>query len=338
MTDARSWNLAVGQRQEGPFDTDTIVAGLASGRWPPTALVWTDGMSTWSSVREVPVFQRAAAGGGVLAPAVPRAGGRSHVIDFRVIGEEMQFVEIELDPGETVVAEAGAFLYMTQGVEMETRLGDGSAPEDGFLSKVWKAGARMVMGEKLFMTHFTAHAAGKSHVAFAAPYAGRIVPLDLAELGGEILCERGAFLCAAKGTEISIAFTKKLGAGFLGGEGFILERLRGDGMAFVHAGGAIVERDLAQGETLRVDTGCLVAFHPSVDYDIQAVGGLKSMVFGGEGMVFATLSGPGRVWLQSLPFSRLARRVLAAAGPHSNKDEGGVLNQLGGLGNLLGGD
>jgi uncharacterized protein (AIM24 family) len=188
------------------------------------------------------------------------------------------------------------------------------------------------------MTHYTAHGRGKSRVAFASPYPGRIVPLDLSELGGEMLCERDAFLCAAKGTEVGVAFNRRLGAGFLGGEGFILQRLRGDGLAFVHASGAIVERDLAPGETLRLDTGCIVAFQPSVTYDIQLVRGLKSMFFGGEGLVFATLTGPGRVWLQSLPFSRLARRVVAAAAPMANKGEGGILNVAGGLGNILDGD
>jgi uncharacterized protein (TIGR00266 family) len=250
----------------------------------------------------------------------------------------MQFVEIELDPGETVIAEAGAFMYMTSGIQMETRFGDGSKPDGGFFEKAFSAGKRMLTGESLFMTHFTATTPGKSHVAFAAPYPGRIIPLDLAEMGGEMLCERDAFLCAAKGTAVDIAFSQRLGAGLLGGEGFILQRLQGDGLAFVHSGGTVVERELGAGEVLRVDTGCLVAFQPRVSYDIQMVRGLKSMFFGGEGLFFATLQGPGKIWLQSLPFSRLARRVVAAAAPAANKGEGGILNAAGGLGNLLGGD
>lgn len=337
-TDTRSWHVAVGQRQEGPLDTDTMIAGFTSGRWPANALVWSESLPSWMPAREVAIFQQALAGKGMSVPPVPRPGGRSHVIDFKIVGEEMQFVEIELDPHETVIAEAGAFMYMSPGIEMETRFGDGSKPESGFFEKALSAGKRMLTGESLFMTHFTAMSPGKSHVAFASPYPGRIVPLDLADLGGEMICERDAFLCAAKGTEVDIAFNKRLGAGLFGGEGFILQRLRGDGLAFVHAGGTIIERDLTPGETLRVDTGCLVAFQPRVSYDIQMVRGLKSVFFGGEGLFFATLTGPGRIWLQSLPFSRLARRVIAAAAPAANKGEGGILNVAGGLGNILGGD
>jgi uncharacterized protein (TIGR00266 family) len=331
------WHLAVDQTQEGPYDTETIRAGLASGRWPATAMVWTDSLPSWIAARDVAAFQRAAVA--TAPPPMPRGGKRSHEIDFKIQGEEMQFVEVELDPSETVIAEAGAMMYMTQGIEMETKFGDGSAADQGsgFLGKALSAGKRMLTGESLFMTHFTATAPGKSHVAFAAPYPGRVVPLDLSALGGEMLCERDAFLCAAKGTQVDIAFTRKFGAGFFGGEGFILQRLKGDGWAFVHSGGTIVERDLKPGEVLRVDTGCIVAFQPQVQYDIQMIKSVKSVFFGGEGLFFATLSGPGRVWLQSLPFSRLARRVLAAAGPAANKGEGGILNVAGGLGTLLGG-
>lgn len=341
MSDSRTWHVAVDNKQEGPYDTDTVAAGLASGRIPRTALVWTEGLPSWLPAKDVAAFQRASAGamGLMKAPPIPSANRRAHIIDFQIMGEELQYVEIELDIGETVVAEAGAMMYMTQGIEMETRFGDGSSADEssGFLGKALSAGKRMLTGESLFMTHFTAHAPGKSQVAFAAPYPGRIVPFDLSELGGEMLCQRDAFLCAAKGTEVGIAFTKRFGAGFFGGEGFILQRLQGDGFAFVHAGGTILERQLAPGETLRVDTGCIVAFQPQVTYDIQMVKGVKSVFFGGEGLFFATLSGPGRVWLQSLPFSRLARRVLAAAAPTANKGEGGILNVAGGLGTLLGG-
>jgi uncharacterized protein (TIGR00266 family) len=340
MSDSRAWHVAVDNRQEGPYDTETVAAGIASGRFPKTALVWTDGLPNWLPAKDVAAFQRATAGtAAAKAPPLPAGRGRSHVIDFQIIGEEMQFVQVELDPGETVIAEAGSMMYMTQGIEMETKFGDGSDADagGGFLGKVLSAGKRVLTGESLFMTHFTAHSQGKSHIAFAAPYPGRIVPFDLSALGGEILCERDAFLCAAKGTEVGIAFSQRLGAGLLGGEGFILQRLKGDGFAFVHAGGTIVERDLAAGEMLRVDTGCIVAFQPHVTYDIQMVRGVKSIFFGGEGLFFATLQGPGRVWLQSLPFSRLARRVISAAAPNANRGEGGILNSAGGLGTLLGG-
>lgn len=340
MSDSRQWFVAVNNEQQGPFDTDTVAKGLASGRYPRTALVWSEGLPSWLPAKDVAAFQQAMAGAGHVpskAPPIPRGGSRSHEIDFKIVGEEMQFVEVELDSGETVIAEAGSMMYMSHGIEMETRFGDGSETDKGFLGKALNAGKRLLTGESLFMTHFTAHAPGKSHVAFAAPYPGRIVPFDLTALGGEMLCERDAFLCAAKGTEVGIAFTKRFGAGLLGGEGFILSRLRGDGFAFVHAGGTIIERELQGGETLRVDTGCIVAFQPHVSYDIQMVRGVKSIFFGGEGLFFATLTGPGKVWLQSLPFSRLARRVVAAAAPAANKGEGGILNVAGGLGNILGG-
>ncbi|MGF1666778.1 MAG: TIGR00266 family protein [Acidimicrobiia bacterium] len=237
---------------------------------------------------------------------------QSHEIDYQIFGEDVQFVEVELDPGETVIAEAGAMLWMEQGIVFETKLGDGTEPDKGFLGRLAGGAKRMVAGESLFMTHFTNHGGGKQKVAFAAPYPGTIVPLDLGQLGGAIICERDAFLCGALGTKISIEFNRKLGTGFFGGEGFILQRISGDGKAFLHSGGVIVERRL-QGETLRVDTGCLVAFEPGITYSIERAGNLKSMVFGGEGAFLATLTGSGRVWLQSLPFSRLADRILAAA-------------------------
>ncbi len=260
---------------------------------------------------------------------------RCHEVDYRIIGHDMQLVEVELDPGETVIAEAGAMTYMEDGIAFEARMGDGSEAESGFFGKLWGAGKRMLTGESLFMTHFTNQGAGKRHVAFAAPYPGAIVPLDLGTLGGELLCQKDAFLCAALGTRLDIAFTKRLGVGFFGGEGFVLERLEGDGMVFLHAGGTIVEKEL-HGEILRVDTGCLVAFQPGIDYDIQRAGNLKSMVLGGEGLFLATLSGHGRVWLQSLPFSRLADRILANA-PAVGGDDKGEGSVLGGLGRLIDG-
>lgn len=246
---------------------------------------------------------------------------RSHEIDYQIFGDDLQFVEIELDPGETVIAEAGMMMYVEQDIGFETKLGDGSKPKAGFLDTVINVGARVLTGESLFMTHFTNSGATKRRIAFGAPYPGSIVPLDLDEAHGELLCQKDSFLCAALGTEVSIAFNKRIGTGLFGGEGFILQRLRGDGMVFMHAGGTVVERRL-QGETLRVDTGCLVAFEPSIDYNIQRAGNLKSMLFGGEGLFLATLRGTGRVWLQSLPFSRLADRILKFAPSEGGKTQG----------------
>jgi len=262
---------------------------------------------------------------------------KCHEVDYEIIGDDMQMVQVELDPGETVVAEAGAMTYMEEGIDFEARMGDGSDPDQGLFGKLLGAGKRVLTGESLFMTHFTNQGRGKQHVAFAAPYPGKIIPLDLATItDGEILCQKDAFLCAAHGTSIGIAFQRKLGTGFFGGEGFILQRMSGDGMAFMHACGTIIERRL-QGETLRVDTGCLVAFEPGVDYSIERAGNLKSMFFGGEGLFLATLSGHGRVWLQSLPFSRLADRILANA-PSAGGSQKGEGSLLGGIGRMLDGD
>jgi uncharacterized protein (TIGR00266 family) len=242
----------------------------------------------------------------------------------------MQYVEVTLDPQEACIAEAGAFFYMEPGIEMQTIFGDGSRAGGGLMDKLFAAGRRVLTGESLFMTLFAnARASGRQKVAFAAPYPGKIVPMHLGKLGGTMICQKDAFLCAAKGISVGIAFQRKLGAGFFGGEGFILQKLEGDGYAFVHASGAILERELAPGETLRVDTGCLVAFEPRVSYDIQMVRGVKTALFGGEGLFFATLSGPGKVWLQSLPFSRFASRVFAAAGtPGRGGDEGSLLGGM----------
>ncbi len=260
-----------------------------------------------------------------------------HEIDYKILGGDMQFVEVELDPMEAVVAEAGGMMYMDDGIEMETIFGDGSQQQSGFLGALMGAGKRLLVGESLFMTVFQNHAPSKKRVAFGAPYPGKIIPVHLGDIGGELLAQKDAFLCAAKGVSLGIAFTKRFGAGLFGGEGFILERLQGDGLAFVHAGGSILERDLGPGEVLRVDTGCIVAFQPSVDYDIQYVKKIKTAIFGGEGLFFATLRGPGRIWLQSLPFSRLAGRIYAAA-PQTGgggREEGSI---LGGIGRLLDGD
>lgn len=233
----------------------------------------------------------------------------SHQLEYDILGASAQTVEIILDPGETVIAEAGAMNYMTEGIRFEARMGDGSS--SGLLGKLWGAGKRMLTGESLFMTHFTNEGQGKQRVGFAAPYPGTVVPVDLAQVGGQLICQKDAFLCAAHGTRIGIAFNKRLGAGFFGGEGFILQKLEGDGLAFVHAGGTVIRKEL-NNETLRLDTGCLVAFTQGIDYDIGLAGGLKSMLFGGEGILLATLRGTGTVWVQSLPFSRLAERIYEA--------------------------
>jgi len=259
----------------------------------------------------------------------------NHEIDYRIVGEEMQYVEVELDPNETAIAEAGAFMMMDDGIQMETIFGDGSQQQSGgFLGKLFSAGKRLLVGESLFMTAFTNIGSGKKRVSFASPYPGKIIPLDLLRLGGRVICQKDAFLCAAKGVSIGIEFQRKLGTGLFGGEGFIMEKLEGDGMAFVHAGGHVLEKELQPGELLKIDTGCLVAFTQTVDYDIQFVGGIKNTLFGGEGVFFATLRGPGKVWIQTLPISRLASRILTY-GTVQRKEEGSI---LGGIGNLLDGD
>lgn len=246
---------------------------------------------------------------------------KCHEVDYQIIGESMQLVEVELDPGEAVIAEAGAMNYFEEGIEFETKMGDGSDAEQGILGKLWGAGKRALTGESVFMTHFTHQGQGKSRVAFAAPFPGSIVAVDMSEVGGELICQKDSFLCAAKGTSIGIALQKRLGAGFFGGEGFILQRLNGDGMAFVHAGGTVVRKEL-NGESLKVDTGCIVGFTSGIDYDIRLASGLKSMFFGGEGLFLAELSGTGTVWLQSLPFSRLADRIISHAPSMGGSDQG----------------
>ena len=257
---------------------------------------------------------------------------RCEEIDYEIHGNDLQVVEVELDPGETVIAEAGAMNWMEDRIEFEAKMGDGSRADEGIMGKLWSAGQRALTGESLFMTHFRNAGRDRARVAFAAPYPGHIIPIDMAQAGGELICQKDAFLCAALGTELSIAFNRRLGTGFFGGEGFILQRLRGDGMAFVHAGGSVIERRL-ESETIRVDTGCLVAFTPGIDYDIEMTKGLKSMFFGGEGLFLATLRGTGTVYLQSLPFSRLADRILenAPSAGGQRTGEGSVLGRVGGF-------
>lgn len=266
-------------------------------------------------------------------PPIIGTGARSgvmHEVDYQIYGDDLQFVEIELDPNEAVVAEAGGMMYMDDGIEMETVFGDGSQQNKGFMGALMGAGKRLLTGESLFMTVFQNQGGGKRRVAFGAPYPGKIVPVHLAEIGGEVWAQKDSFLCAAKGVSVGIAFNRKIGVGLFGGEGFIMQRLQGDGWAFLHAGGTIIEKQLAPGELLRVDTGCIVGFQPNVQFDIQYVGKIKTALFGGEGLFFATLRGPGRVWLQSLPFSRLANRVYAAA-PQTGGGGRGEGSLLGGL-------
>jgi uncharacterized protein (TIGR00266 family) len=263
------------------------------------------------------------------------------VVDFEIKGSEMQFVEVELDPGEAAVGEAGSLMYMDAGIGMDTVFGDGSAQQGGFLGKLLGAGKRLVTGESLFTTVYTNQSSRKLRVAFAAPYPGKILPMDLSKLGGTLICQKDAFLCAAKGVSLGIFFQQKLSVGFFGGEGFVMQKLEGDGLAFVHAGGTVLRRELQVGETLLIDTGCVVAFTPNVNFEIQYVGKVKTALFGGEGLFFAKVTGPGTVWLQSLPFSRLASRVFAAAPQRGgSREEGSVLGGIAGaglLGGLLGG-
>jgi len=262
---------------------------------------------------------------------------KAHEIDYRIYGEEMQYVEIELDPNEGVVAEAGSFMMMDDGIKMETIFGDGSEQNKGFLGSILGAGKRILTGENLFMTAFYNTLSGKRNVSFASPYPGKIIPIDLMEYQGKFICQKDAFLCAAKGVSVGIEFSRKLGRGLFGGEGFIMQKLEGDGMAFVHAGGTMARKELKVGEVLRVDTGCIIGFTQDIDYDIEFIGGIKNTIFGGEGLFYARLQGPGIVYIQSLPFSRLAGRVWASApqGGGKQKGEGSI---LGGLGNILDGD
>lgn len=269
---------------------------------------------------------------------------KAHEVDYKLYGDDMQFVEIELDPEESILAEAGAMMYMDQKIKMDTILGDGSGKDKGkgLMGKLMGAGKRLVTGEGLFMTVFTNVDSGKAHVAFAAPYPGKIIPVDLSELGGNIICQKDAFLCAAKGISVGIHIQEKIGAGFFGGEGFIMQKLEGDGMAFLHAGGTIIKKDLMAGEVLRLDTGCLVAMSESVVFDVKFAGDIKSGLFGGEGLFLGTLRGPGQVWLQSLPFSRMADRIYSVAKGGKNKGEtqglNNTLGELSGLADLFGRD
>ncbi len=325
MVQDGGWYYARNGQTVGPMTLDELRRNLASAEGPRT-MVWGPGVTEWTEARHVPVI-----GAGSDARAEPpRApvGARSDEIDYEIFGDDLQFVEVTLDPGEVVVAEAGGMMYMTDGIQMQTVFGDPSKNQT-LMGKLFDAGKRMLTGESLFLTTFAASGNKREQVAFAAPYPGKIIPMHLDELGGELICQKDAFLCAARGVQIGIAFQKKIMTGLFGGEGFILQRLTGDGIAFAHAGGTIQRRELKAGETLRLDTGCLVALQSSVDYDIEMVGGIKNAVFGGEGLFLATLRGPGIVWVQSLPFSRLAGRVLANLPMRGRgKDQGSILGDF----------
>lgn len=321
MSSDNGWYYVDGKGQTvGPMSRERLVSELQSGSGG-RALVWGPGTPEWTEARHVGALGFSSAP--QVAPPPVRKAIRADEIDYEITGDDMQFVEITLDPDEVVVAEAGAMMYMSQGIEMQTVFGDPSK-QQGFFGKLLDAGKRMVTGESLFLTTFGAVSNKREQVAFAAPYPGKIIPMNLDELGGEIICQKDAFVCAARGVHVGIEFQRKIFAGLFGGEGFILQSLKGDGLAFVHAGGTILRRELAAGEMLRLDTGCLVAFQPTVNYDIEMQRGIKNAIFGGEGLFMATLRGPGVVWIQSLPFTRLAGRILANVGPRG-KGEGSAL-------------
>ena len=326
------WYLSYDGKQIGPMDH---AQAAAKARSNPNGFAWREGFAEWLPISQV---EELAPSGAPAPTAPPQTGGRADEIEYKILGKEMQFVEIELDPGESAVAEAGAMMYKDSGVKMETIFGDGSASSGGggLMGKLLGAGKRLLTGESLFMTVFTHTGQDKAHVAFGAPYPGNIIPVPLESVGGCLICQKDSFLCAAKGVSIGIYLQRKILTGLFGGEGFIMQKLEGDGLVFVHAGGTVVERRLEPGEVLHVDTGCVVAFEPSVRFDIEQAGGIKTALFGGEGLFFATMQGPGRIWLQSLPFSRLAGRMLQAAPERGGgKGEGSI---LGSLGDFLDGD
>ena len=329
MSQGAVWYYANGQQSVGPMTLSELKSALPGADGKET-LVFGPGLVQWTAAKHVDEISESVAP--PMSPPTRRSERRADEIDYEIFGEEMQYVIVELDPQEMVIAEAGAMMFMTSGIKMETRFGDPSKHQTGILDKLMSAGRRVITGESMFVTTFTQTGTGKGQVGFAAPYPGKILAVDLHQLGGELICQKDSFVCAARGIQINIAFQKKIGVGLFGGEGFVMQRLTGDGVAMVHAGGTLMRRTLQDGETLKLDTGCLVALQPSVKYDIQFVGGLKNTLFGGEGLFLATVTGPGEVWLQSLPFSRLAGRVLAAGVGVTRKDEGSL---LGGLGTMI---
>lgn len=319
----------------GPISLDEAKQQVLTNR---LGYAWKEGFSDWQPMANVPELQQSR--NLYQRPSSPPSRGtdgkvmRADEIDYKIYGEDIQYVEIELDPGESAISEAGAMMYKDSSIVMDTVFGDGSGSKEdsgGFFDKLVGAGKRLVTGESLFTTVFTHQGSGKATVAFAAPYPGRIIPVDLSKVGGELICQKDCFLCAAKGVSIGIYFQKKILTGLFGGEGFIMQKLQGDGMSFVHAGGMLKEIDLKAGETLHLDTGCLVAMEPRVSFDIEQAGSIKTAFFGGEGFFFATLKGPGKIWVQSLPFSRLAGRMLSAApqGGGNDKGEGSALGMIG---------
>lgn len=321
------WYLSYDGNQTGPFDTAQAVAQV---RKNPSGYAWRDGLVEWLPISKI--AELSAPSVDMPAPPPASVSAKADEIDFKVFGAEMQFVEVELDPGESALAEAGAMMYKDQSIKMETVFGDGSSSGGGLMDKLLGAGKRLLTGEGLFMTIFSHTGQGKAHVAFGAPYPGNIIPVHLSKVGGTLICQKDSFLCAAKGVSMGIHFQRKILTGLFGGEGFILQKLEGDGLVFMHAGGTVSDRTLKSGEVLHVDTGCIVAMEAGVQFDIQQAGGIKTALFGGEGLFFAALTGPGKVWLQSLPFSRLAGRMLQAAPQRGgSKGEGSILGALGGM-------
>lgn len=325
------WYLSFDGNTTGPFD---IAQAAAQARKNPDGLAWRDGFTQWLPISKIAELNAQS----LPVPSPPQRSSTTLAdeIDYKIVGSEMQYVEVELDPGESAVAEAGAMMYKDSSIVMETVFGDGSSSGDsgggGFMDKLLGAGKRLLTGESLFMTVFSHSGQGKAHVAFGAPYPGNIVPVDLGKVGGTLICQKDSFLCAAKGVSIGIHFQRKILTGLFGGEGFIMQKLEGDGLVFMHAGGTVTDRILSAGEVLHVDTGCIVALESTVEFDVQRAGGIKTSLFGGEGLFFATLQGPGRIWLQSLPFSRMAGRMLQAAPQRGgSKGEGSILGALGGL-------
>ncbi len=322
------WYLSVNEQQSGPFDT---AEAREQAKKNPGAFCWREGFAEWVPARQIAELNQSTPA--QMAPP-PLRPSRADEIDYKIFGAEMQFVEVELDPGESAVAEAGAMMYKDPDIRMEAVFGDGSANDNvgGFMGKLMGAGKRLLTGESLFTTVFTHTGQGKARVAFGAPYPGNIIPVNLMNVGGRLICQKDCFLCAARGVSIGIALQKKILTGLFGGEGFIMQKLEGDGLAFMHAGGTLMEKELGPGEQLHIDTGCVAAYESSVTMEIEQAGGIKTALFGGEGLFFAVLRGPGKIWLQSLPFSRLAGRMLQAAPQKGgSKGEGSLLGSLGGL-------
>ncbi|MBW2320324.1 MAG: TIGR00266 family protein [Deltaproteobacteria bacterium] len=328
MVQGSQWYLSYDGKQIGPFDKEQAIAHAQKN---PNGHVWREGFADWLPISQID--ELSSSDREVPGPP-PSARSTADEIDFKIMGSEMQFVEVELDPGESAVAEAGAMMYKDSSIAMETVFGDASSASQGggFMDKLLGAGKRLLTGESLFMTVFTHNGQGKAHVAFGAPYPGNIIPVPLTSVDGCLICQKDSFLCAAKGVSIGIHLQRKILTGLFGGEGFIMQKLEGDGLVFVHAGGTVVDRELQPGEVLHVDTGCIVAMESSVQFEIQQAGNIKTALFGGEGLFFATLHGPGKIWLQSLPFSRLAGRMLQASPERGGgKGEGSILGSLGGF-------